>query len=103
MYRFTVSIYRKRSKAGFPGRRAAYAIRIDVAEELGRLRSHFDEIVRLLVKGGEVGKRLEFLIQELLREANTLGSMSSSIEMTAISVDMKVAIEQLREQVQNVE
>ena len=82
---------------------AAYAIRIDVAEELGRLRSHLDEITRLLDKGGEVGKRLEFLIQELLREANTLGSKSTSIEMTAISVDMKVAIEQLREQVQNVE
>ena len=82
---------------------AAYAIRIDVAEELARLRSHLDEIARLLAKGGEVGKRLEFLIQELLREANTLGSKSSSIEMTAISVDMKVAIEQLREQVQNVE
>ena len=58
---------------------------------------------RLLDKGGEIGKRLEFLIQELLREANTLGSKSPSIEMTAISVDMKVAIEQLREQVQNVE
>jgi uncharacterized protein (TIGR00255 family) len=82
---------------------AAYAIRIDVAEEVARLRSHLDEIARLLAKGGEVGKRLEFLIQELLREANTLGSKSSSIEMTAISVDMKVAIEQLREQVQNVE
>ena len=82
---------------------AAYAIRIDVAEELARLRSHLDEIARLLAKGGEVGKRLEFLIQELLREANTLGSKSTSIEMTAISVDMKVAIEQLREQVQNVE
>jgi uncharacterized protein (TIGR00255 family) len=82
---------------------AAYAIRIDVAEELGRLRSHLDEIDRLLGKGGEIGKRLEFLMQELLREANTLGSKSTSIEMTAISVDMKVAIEQLREQVQNVE
>jgi len=82
---------------------AAYAIRIDVAEELARLRSHLDEIAPLLGKGGEVGKRLEFLIQELLREANTLGSKSTSIEMTAISVDMKVAIEQLREQVQNVE
>jgi uncharacterized protein (TIGR00255 family) len=82
---------------------AAYAIRIDVAEELARLRSHLDEIDRLLGKGGEVGKRLEFLIQELLREANTLGSKSTSIEMTGISVDMKVAIEQLREQVQNVE
>ena len=82
---------------------AAYAIRIDVAEELGRLRSHLDEIDRLLVKGGEIGKRLEFLIQELLREANTLGSKSPSMEMTAIAVDMKVAIEQLREQVLNVE
>ena len=82
---------------------AAYAIRIDVAEELARLRSHLDEIARLLGKGGEVGKRLEFLIQELLREANTLGSKSPSIEMTAIAVDMKVAIEQLREQVQNLE
>ncbi|HZW75492.1 MAG TPA: DUF1732 domain-containing protein, partial [Caldimonas sp.] len=82
---------------------AAVAIRVDVAEELARLRSHLDEIARLLGKGGEIGKRLEFLIQELLREANTLGSKSSSIEMTTISVDMKVAIEQLREQVQNVE
>jgi uncharacterized protein (TIGR00255 family) len=82
---------------------AAYAIRIDVAEELARLRSHLDEITRLLAKGGEIGKRLEFIIQELLREANTLGSKSPSIEMTAISVEMKVAIEQLREQVQNVE
>ena len=85
------------------GEAAAYAIRIDVAEELGRLRSHLDEIDRLLAKGGEVGKRLEFLIQELLREANTLGSKSPSMEMTAIAVDMKVAIEQLREQVMNVE
>jgi len=82
---------------------AAFAIRIDVAEELARLRSHLDEIARLIDQGGEIGKRLEFLIQELLREANTLGSKSTSIEMTAISVDMKVAIEQLREQVQNVE
>jgi uncharacterized protein (TIGR00255 family) len=82
---------------------AAYAIRIDVAEELARLRSHLDEIARLLAKGGEIGKRLEFIIQELLREANTLGSKSPSIEMTTISVDMKVAIEQLREQVQNIE
>jgi len=82
---------------------AAYAIRIDVAEELARLRAHLDEIARLLAKGGEVGKRLEFLIQELLREANTLGSKSSTIELTGVSVEMKVAIEQLREQVQNVE
>jgi uncharacterized protein (TIGR00255 family) len=82
---------------------AAYAIRIDVAEELARLRAHLDEITRLLKKGGEVGKRLDFLIQELLREANTLGSKASSLELTNISVEMKVAVEQLREQVQNLE
>lgn len=82
---------------------AAFSIRIDVAEELARLRSHLDEIARLLKKGGEVGKRLDFLIQELLREANTLGSKAASIELTNISVEMKVAIEQLREQVQNLE
>lgn len=82
---------------------AAYAIRIDVAEELSRLVSHLDEIERLLGKGGEIGKRLDFLIQELHREANTLGSKSSALELTGISVDMKVAIEQMREQVQNIE
>ena len=82
---------------------AAYSIRIDVQEELARLRSHLDEVARLLKAGGEVGKRLDFLIQELLREANTLGSKSSSLELTNISVEMKVLIEQLREQVQNIE
>ncbi|MBX3621068.1 MAG: YicC family protein [Rhizobacter sp.] len=82
---------------------AAYAIRIDVAEELARLRAHLEEIARLLKAGGEVGKRLDFLIQELLREANTLGSKSSTLELTNISVEMKVLIEQLREQVQNLE
>ena len=82
---------------------AAYSIRIDVAEELARLRAHLDEITRLLKAGGEVGKRLDFLIQELLREANTLGSKASALELTNISVEMKVAIEQLREQVQNIE
>jgi uncharacterized protein (TIGR00255 family) len=82
---------------------AAFAIRVDVAEELARLASHLDEIERLLDAGGEVGKRLDFLIQELHREANTLGSKSAALELTAISVDMKVAIEQMREQVQNLE
>jgi uncharacterized protein (TIGR00255 family) len=82
---------------------AAYAIRIDVAEELARLRAHLDELSRLLKVGGTIGKRLDFLIQELLREANTLGSKASSIELTNISVEMKVMIEQLREQVQNIE
>jgi uncharacterized protein (TIGR00255 family) len=81
----------------------AFAIRIDVAEEVSRLHSHLDEIDRLLAKGGELGKRLDFLIQELHREANTLGSKSSSLELTRISVDMKVLIEQMREQVQNIE
>ena len=81
----------------------AFAIRIDVAEEVVRLASHLDEIDRLLGAGGELGKRLDFLIQELHREANTLGSKSASLEMTRISVDMKVLIEQIREQVQNIE
>jgi uncharacterized protein (TIGR00255 family) len=81
----------------------AFAIRIDVAEELTRIRSHLDEIERLLKKGGEIGKRLDFLIQELHREANTMGSKSSALELTHIGVDMKVLIEQMREQVQNIE
>ncbi|MFM6986046.1 MAG: YicC/YloC family endoribonuclease [Hydrogenophaga sp.] len=81
----------------------AFAIRIDVAEELTRLDSHLTEIERLLQKGGDIGKRLDFLIQELHREANTLGSKSTSLELTRISVDMKVLIEQMREQVQNIE
>lgn len=82
---------------------AAYAIRIDVAEELARLRAHLEEIARLLKAGGELGKRLDFLIQELLREANTLASKAASLELTNVSVEMKVAIEQMREQVQNLE
>jgi uncharacterized protein (TIGR00255 family) len=81
----------------------AFAIRIDVAEELTRLASHLDEIERILQKGGEMGKKLDFLIQELHREANTLGSKSSVLELTRISVEMKVLIEQMREQVQNIE
>ena len=81
----------------------SFAIRIDVAEELTRLGSHIDEIERLIKKGGEVGKRLDFLIQELHREANTMGSKSAALELTRISVDMKVLIEQMREQVQNIE
>jgi len=81
----------------------AFAIRIDVAEELTRLRSHLQELSHLLTQGGDIGKRLDFLIQELHREANTLGSKSAVLEMTRISVDMKVLIEQMREQVQNIE
>jgi uncharacterized protein (TIGR00255 family) len=81
----------------------AFAIRIDVAEEITRLNSHLDEVERLVKKGGEVGKRLDFLIQEMHREANTLGSKSAALDLTRISVDMKVLIEQMREQVQNIE
>ena len=81
----------------------SFAIRIDVAEELTRLGSHIEEIERPIKKGGEVGKRLDFLIQELHREANTMGSKSAALEMTRISVDMKVLVEQMREQVQNIE
>ena len=82
---------------------AAFAIRIDVAEELSRLGAHLDELTRLLQSGGELGKRLDFLIQELHREANTLGSKSAALELTNLSVEMKVLIEQMREQVQNLE
>ena len=82
---------------------AAFAIRIDVAEELARLTAHLDEVERLLDKGGEVGKRLDFLIQELQREANTLGSKSAALELTSVAVELKVAIEQMREQVQTIE
>jgi uncharacterized protein (TIGR00255 family) len=82
---------------------AAFAIRIDVAEEITRMSSHLDEIDRLLAAGGELGKRLDFLIQELHREANTMGAKSASLDLTRVSVDMKVLIEQIREQVQNIE
>ncbi|WP_310737559.1 YicC/YloC family endoribonuclease [Inhella gelatinilytica] len=82
---------------------AAQAIRIDVAEELARLRSHIAEVRAQLMRGGELGKRLDFLVQELHREANTLGSKSTALELSALAVDLKVLIEQIREQVQNIE
>ena len=80
-----------------------YAARIDVDEELQRLTTHVSEFRRVLDKGGACGKRLDFLCQELNREANTLGSKSVANEMTRISVELKVLIEQMREQVQNIE
>jgi uncharacterized protein (TIGR00255 family) len=82
---------------------AAYALRIDVAEELTRLNAHLDELDNLLSHGSDLGKRLDFLVQELHREANTLGSKSQSLELTNLSMAMRVAIEQMREQVQNLE
>lgn len=80
-----------------------FAQRIDVDEELDRLTTHVNEITRLLDEGGAIGRRLDFLIQELHREANTLGSKSVSTATTAVSVSLKVFIEQMREQVQNIE
>ncbi|MCX7165273.1 MAG: YicC family protein [Rhodocyclales bacterium] len=80
-----------------------FAAKIDVAEEIARLITHMDELERVLKKGGSVGKRLDFLMQELNREANTLSSKSVSGEVTAIALELKLLIEQMREQVQNLE
>ncbi len=80
-----------------------FASRIDVAEELNRLSTHVTEVRRVLKGGGTVGKRLDFLMQELNREANTLGSKSVSTDATNVSVELKVLIEQMREQIQNIE
>lgn len=80
-----------------------FASRIDVAEELNRLSAHISEVRRVLTAGGSAGKRLDFLMQELNREANTLGSKSAATEVTNVSVELKVLIEQMREQIQNIE
>ncbi|MBI5329006.1 MAG: YicC family protein [Betaproteobacteria bacterium] len=82
---------------------ALFAQKIDVDEELDRLGAHLDEVERVLSHGGAAGKRLDFLMQELNREANTLGSKSVAVELTRASVELKVLIEQMREQVQNIE
>lgn len=80
-----------------------FATRIDVAEEMSRLATHLDELERIVKKGGAVGKRLDFLMQELNRESNTVASKSVSAEITAIALELKLLIEQIREQVQNLE
>ena len=80
-----------------------FATRIDVAEELGRLSTHLDEVERVLKQGGACGKRLDFLMQELNREANTLGSKSALTEVSRAAIELKLLIEQMREQVQNIE
>jgi uncharacterized protein (TIGR00255 family) len=82
---------------------ALFATKIDVAEELSRLSTHVAEVRRVLAAGGNAGKRLDFLAQELHREANTLGSKSVDAEISQVSLELKVLIEQMREQVQNVE
>jgi uncharacterized protein (TIGR00255 family) len=80
-----------------------FANRVDVDEELSRLTAHTGEVKRVLGAGGAVGKRLDFLMQELNREANTLGSKSVDVEVTRVSLDLKLLIEQMREQIQNIE
>ncbi len=72
-------------------------------EELSRLKTHLAEMRRALDKGGAIGKRLDFLMQELHREANTLGSKSVDAEVSRASMEMKILIEQMREQIQNIE
>ena len=82
---------------------AVFAARIDVAEELARLATHLDEVERVLRTGGASGKRLDFLMQELMREANTFGSKSLVAELSQLAIEFKLLIEQMREQVQNLE
>lgn len=75
----------------------------DVAEEIDRLRSHVQETQKILAKGGAIGRRLDFMMQEFNREANTLGSKSINTDITQVAVELKVLIEQMREQIQNIE
>jgi len=82
---------------------ALFVNKIDVDEELSRLNTHLEELQRILGKGGAAGKRLDFLMQELNREANTLGSKSADITVTQVAMDLKLLIEQMREQIQNIE
>lgn len=77
--------------------------KLDVEEELDRLDTHISEVLRVLDEQKPVGRRLDFLMQEMNREANTLGSKSADREMTGIAIDLKVLIEQMREQIQNIE
>ena len=80
-----------------------YGITLDVNEEMERLCTHVKEVRRTLDRGGPVGRKLDFLMQELNREANTLGSKAVSISMTDTSVNLKLVIESMREQIQNLE
>jgi uncharacterized protein (TIGR00255 family) len=82
---------------------ALFANKIDVDEELSRLVTHVVEVKRVLAEGGAVGKRLDFLMQEMNREANTLGSKSADVAVSQSALELKVLIEQMREQVQNIE
>ena len=80
-----------------------HGMRIDVEEEIDRLRSHVTELRRILAGPGPVGKRMDFLLQEFNREANTLGSKAAALDLTSAAIDLKLLVEQIREQVQNIE
>ena len=82
---------------------AVFATKADVAEELDRLRAHLAEVERVLGAGGAVGKRLDFIAQELNREANTLASKAVSAAVSDCALELKLLVEQVREQVQNIE
>jgi uncharacterized protein (TIGR00255 family) len=82
---------------------AVFAVKTDVAEELQRFGAHLDEAARVLAAGGAVGKRLDFLAQELNREANTLASKAATREIADCALELKLLVEQVREQVQNLE
>jgi len=82
---------------------AVFATKADVAEELDRLRAHLAEVERVLGAGGAVGKRLDFIAQELNREANTLASKAASAAVSDCALELKLLVEQVREQVQNIE
>jgi uncharacterized protein (TIGR00255 family) len=79
------------------------AQKMDVAEEMDRLNAHIEEVSRVLEQAGPIGRRLDFLMQEMNRESNTLGSKSTHMDTTNSSVELKVIIEQIREQIQNIE
>jgi len=100
---------RLREALGEPGHErlaqelALFAQKVDIDEEISRFHSHIAEVRRVLAQTGAVGKRLDFLMQELHREANTMGSKSVTVETSRVSLELKVLIEQMREQVQNIE
>ncbi|MDA8110071.1 MAG: DUF1732 domain-containing protein, partial [Betaproteobacteria bacterium] len=82
---------------------AMFGMKTDVDEELSRLGAHLDEVERVLAKGGAAGKRLDFLAQELNREANTLASKAATQKISDAALELKLLVEQIREQVQNIE
>ncbi len=99
----TISISRNEALDRIRQEITLYGTRIDVSEELARLAGHLSEVRDILKRGGAVGKRLDFMMQEMNREANTLGSKSAAAELADSAVELKLAIEQIREQVQNLE